>query len=119
MSFPANRDFNYYIGDTESFILHPRNKDKTPFDLAGYTAAFVISNEKGANPNWSIDGVVELNSTAGTIKCTIYPEVGNQLIENKQYFYDVEIRTSEGGRDYVHTLLKGTIVPVHGVNRSV
>ena len=119
MSLPVDYNFRYYIGDTDSFILRPRNRDKSPFDLTGYTASFVISNKTGPNPPWSVDGHVELNSTAGTIKCTIHPDVGNQLAEKTPYFYDVEIRKSSGGVETVYTLLKGTLTPVHGVNRSV
>lgn len=119
MSFPAVYDFNYYIGDTKYFVLYPKNRDGSLYNLTGFQSAFVISNELSANPEWSVDGEAILNATDGTISCSISPTVGNQLISSNKYYYDVEIRKTENGKDIVFTLLKGEITPVMGVNRHV
>lgn len=119
MSFPADYNFNYYIGDTKNFVLYPKNKNGTPYDLNGYTATMVISNNLSANPEWSTDGEAVLNATDGYIECTIHPDKGNQLINSPKYYYDVEIKKTVGEQETVYTLLKGVITPIMGVNKSV
>lgn len=119
MSLPANYDFEYYIGDTKEFVVAPMSSGNQTYDLTGFTGAFVISNEKSPNPEWSVDGVIELNAMEGTVYCAIFPSVGLQLNQGTPYFYDVEIRKTVNGKEYVYTLLRGTITPVMGVNKSV
>ena len=119
MSFPADYNFPYYIGDTKYFVLYPKNRSGSPYDLTGFESRFVISNEIAANPAWSVDGEAVLNATDSTISCTIPPSVGNQLVSSNRYYYDIEIRKTENGKDIVFTLLKGVITPVIGVNRHV
>ncbi len=116
MSFPATLDFKYYIGDTYTMVLSPENSDGSSFNLDGYSSAFVISTERATVPNWSVDGSVTIDNN--NITCTINPSVGLQLEDGKQYFYDIEIRSTSGGIENVHTLLRGEISAVVGVNRS-
>lgn len=116
MSFPATYDFNYYVGDTSSFIAYPEHADGTPFDLTGYSAAFVISDKLSRNPDWHVDGDAFIDGDA--IHYTIHPDVGNQLGSLSTYFYDLEIRGVVNGQEVVYTLLKGRINSVIGVYRS-
>jgi hypothetical protein len=47
MPFPGIYNFPYYLGDTYTFVLHPKNSDGTPFDLSDYTAKFFIADRRG------------------------------------------------------------------------
>lgn len=118
MSFPSDYNFKYYVGDTKSFVLHPKNKDGTAYDLNGFTASMTISTELKTNPDWSIDAETVLNATDGYIECTITPDIGIQLTASK-YYYDIEIRKTVSGKEVVYTLLKGIITPEMGVNKHV
>ena len=119
MSFPSNYNFSYYVGDTIHFVVAPKTRGGQPMDLSGYTASLVISNEKSPNPDWSVDATVEVNATDGYITCYVFPDVGNQLSTSSRYYYDLEIRKSVEGKEYVYTLLRGEIKPEMGVNRHV
>ena len=118
MSLPATFDLNYYIGDTEEFVIYPTAADGSKYDLTNFAAVFVISNERSAAPAWSVNAEVTANATEGYLHCIIHPSVGLQLQANKSYYYDVEIRKGIGSDEAVYTLLRGTIKPIMGVNKS-
>ena len=42
MAFPATYNFSYYRGDTNQFVIRPKNSDGSAFDLDGYDADFFI-----------------------------------------------------------------------------
>ena len=118
MSLPATFDLNYYIGDTEEFVIYPTAADGSKYDLTNFAAAFVISDERSPAPAWSVTAEVTANATEGYLHCIIHPSVGLQLQEDKLYYYDVEIRKGIGSDEAVYTLLRGTIRPIMGVNKS-
>jgi hypothetical protein len=43
MAFPATYNFSYYRGDTNQFVIRPKNSDGSAFDLDGYDADFFIA----------------------------------------------------------------------------
>jgi len=38
MAFPGTFNFSYYRGDTNQFVIRPKNASGSAFDLTGYTA---------------------------------------------------------------------------------
>ena len=50
MAFPGTYNFSYYKGDTNEFVIRPKNASGSAFDLTGYTAAFFIASARGDNP---------------------------------------------------------------------
>ena len=110
---PPEFNIQYYIGDRYELVVNPKTNDGSPYDLTGFTANFVISDELSKTPKWSIDGLVTVDNTKSTLTLVISPSVGDQLQSGKRYYYDVEIRRS----DEVYTLLRGQIAATMGVNR--
>lgn len=104
MAFPGTYNFSYYKGDTNEFVIRPKNSDGSVFDLTGYTAEFWIAKTRGANPT---PPAVEAQATtsSSTVTCIILPSVGSTLASGT-YVYDVEITS---GPNTVYTLLTGTI----------
>jgi hypothetical protein len=47
MAFPGTYNFNYYRGDTFSFIIAPKNSTGGAFPLTGYSAEFNIATSRG------------------------------------------------------------------------
>ena len=105
MAFPATYNFSYYKGDTNEFVIRPKNSDGSSFDLAGYTADFFIATSRGDNPTYSVEAQAVVDSTNDIVTCTILPGVGGTL-DAGTYVYDVQI---ENGASLVFTLLTGTI----------
>jgi hypothetical protein len=109
MAFPGTYNFSYYRGDTNEFVIRPKNSDGSAFDLAGYSADYIIATARGtsttSNPitQYTAQGVVD--STNDIVTCTILPGVGVQLAAGT-YVYDVQI---DSGASLVYTLLTGTI----------
>jgi hypothetical protein len=105
MAFPGTYNFNYYRGDTFSFIIRPRDAAGNPFPLNLFTSsAFTIADKRGPTID-SRSASTVIDSVAGTITCTISPSVGRELVTNKIWVYDVQIsNTSE-----TFTLLNGNI----------
>ncbi len=112
MAFPGTYNFNYYKGDTNEFVIRPKNADGSAFDLAGYTADFFIATSRGDNPTLSVEGQAVVNSSSDIVTCTILPSVGASLNAGT-YVYDVEITS---GPNVVYTLLTGTITVTEQVS---
>ena len=47
MAFPGTYNFNYYRGDTFSFIITPKNSSGGTYPLTGYSAEFNIATSRG------------------------------------------------------------------------
>jgi hypothetical protein len=47
MAFPGTYNFNYYRGDTFSFIITPKNSSGGSYPLTGYTAEFNVATSRG------------------------------------------------------------------------
>jgi len=105
MAFPATYNFSYYKGDTNEFVVLPKNSDGSAFDLAGYTADFYIATSRGDNPTFSVEANAVVDSTNDIVTCTILPSIGSTL-DAGTYVYDVEITS---GPTVVYTLITGTI----------
>ena len=104
MAFPGTYNFSYYRGDTNQFIVRPKNAtDGSSFDLSGYTAAFVVATARGsAGTKYPMTAVV--NGTTDIVTCTILPASGRDLAPGS-FVYDVQITNGV----QIYTLLTGTI----------
>jgi hypothetical protein len=116
MAFPAIYNFNYYKGDTNEFVIRPKNSDGSAFDLTGYTADFFIASSRGDNPDFSLEADAVVNTSSDIVTCTITPSSGSTL-ERGQYVYDVQIATT--GNAVVYTLLTGIITVTEQVSGAL
>jgi len=105
MAFPGTYNFSYYKGDTNQFILRPKNSSGSAFDLTGYTADFFIASSRGDNPSFSVEAQAIVNTLNDTITCTILPNIGGTLNAGT-YVYDVQISSDANN---VFTLATGII----------
>ena len=107
MAFPAIYNFTYYKGDTNQFVISPKNSDGSAFDLDGYVADYTIATSRGDSPqdSWSADATI--NASSNIVTCTITSSVGSSL-EGTNLVYDVQIATT-GATPIVYTLLTGII----------
>ena len=105
MAFPGTYNFSYYKGDTNEFVIRPKNSSGSSFDLTGYTAEFFIASARGDNPAFSVEANAVVNATTDIITCTILPEVGTTL-DAGSYVYDVQITN---GVSLIYTVITGTI----------
>lgn len=114
MAFPATFNFNYYKGDIFEFSIRPKYSDGSVFDLTGYDllngARFIMSTSRGpAGYTSRVQGVAKISDDRTTILCTITPQAGITLNTAYSYVYDVDISKTVLGKDYVYTLLTGSI----------
>jgi hypothetical protein len=105
MAFPGTYNFSYYKGDTNQFVIRPKNSDGSAFDLTGYTAEFFIASSRGNNPSFSVEAQAIVSAVNDTVTCTILPGVGGTLSAGS-YVYDVEITS---GPSTIFTLVTGNI----------
>ena len=105
MAFPGTYNFSYYKGDTNEFVIRPKNSSGSAFDLTGYSAEFFIASARGDNPAFSVEAQAVVSAVNDTITCTILPGVGNTL-DAGSYVYDVQITS---GASLVFTVVTGTI----------
>lgn len=116
MAFPGTYNFKYYRGDTFSFVVYPlKSTSGTSFDLAGYTASFVIANKRGTGAT-QYTGTAVVDSAADTVTCTITPTVGRNLAQGT-YVYDVQVQNSTGSN--IYTLLTGSITTTDDIIGAV
>ena len=116
MAFPATYNFSYYRGDTNEFVIRPKNSDGSAFDLDGYSADFFIATARGAATSvvqYEAQAVVD--SVNNLVTCTILPGVGEDLAPGT-YVYDVQI---DSGASLVYTLLTGNISVTEQVTGAV
>jgi len=105
MAFPGTYNFSYYKGDTNEFVIRPKNSSGSAFDLTGYSAEFFIASARGDNPSFSVEAQAVVSAVNDTITCTILPGVGNTL-DAGSYVYDVQISS---GAALIFTVITGTI----------
>jgi hypothetical protein len=118
MAFPGTYNFNYYRGDTFSFIIRPRDASGSPFPLEGFSADFTIADRRGPgtveNPIIQRIGTAVIDPVAGIVTCTISSSVGRQL-DTSSWVYDVQV--SNAGSTF--TLLNGNITVTEDVTGAV
>ena len=105
MAFPGTYNFSYYKGDTNEFVIRPKNSSGSAFDLTGYSAEFFIASARGDNPSFSVEAQAVVSAVNDTITCTILPGVGTTL-DAGSYVYDVQISS---GAALIFTVITGTI----------
>ena len=105
MAFPGTYNFSYYKGDTNEFVIRPKNSSGSAFDLTGYSAEFFIASARGDNPAFSVEAQAVVSAVNDTITCTILPGVGTTL-DAGSYVYDVQISS---GAALIFTVVTGTI----------
>jgi hypothetical protein len=114
MAFPGTFNFSYYRGDTNQFVIRPKNASGSAFDLSGYTAVFTIANRRGSTgTQYEAQAVVD--TTNDLITCTILPGVGRSLAAGT-YVYDVQITT---GASNILTVLTGSITVTDDITGAV
>jgi hypothetical protein len=114
MAFPGTFNFSYYRGDTNQFVVRPKNASGSAFDLSGYTAIFTIANRRGSTgTQYQAQAVVDTNSDL--ITCTILPGVGRSLAAGT-YVYDLQITT---GASNILTVLTGSITVTDDITGAV
>ena len=105
MAFPGTYNFSYYNGDTNEFVIRPKNSSGSAFDLTGYTAEFFIASSRGDSPAFSVEAQAIVSAVNDTVTCTILPGVGGTL-DAGSYVYDVQITS---GPSVIYTIITGTI----------
>jgi len=114
MAFPGTYNFNYYRGDTNQFVVRPKNSNGSAFDLTGYSAQFVIANRRGSTGT-QYEAQVVVDTTNDLLTCTILPGVGRQLSPGT-YVYDIQITT---GASNILTVLTGSITVTDDITGAV
>ena len=115
MSFPGTYNFNYYRGDTFSFIVRPKDASGSLFDLTEYTAIFTIASSRGASPAESYTGTATVNTADSIVTCVIPAATGRSLDPDINWVYDVQI--TDGTT--IYTLLTGNIISVDDITGAV
>jgi hypothetical protein len=114
MAFPGSYNFSYYRGDTNQFVIRPKNASGSSFDLTGYSAQFFIANRRGSTgTQYEAQAVVD--TANDLVTCTILPGVGRSLAAGT-YVYDVQITT---GSANIVTLLTGSITVTDDITGAV
>lgn len=114
MAFPGTYNFSYYRGDTNEFVIRPKNSNGSAFDLTGFTAEFFIANRRGSTGT-QYEAQAVVNTTSDIVTCTILPGVGSALVAGT-YVYDVQITS---GPSVIYTLLTGTITVTDHITGAV
>jgi hypothetical protein len=115
MAFPGTYNFNYYKGDTNQFVIRPKNSDGSAFSLTGYSADYTIATARGSTSVTQFEAQAVVNATSNIVTCTILPGVGSTLTAGS-YVYDVQI---DSGASLVYTLLTGTITVTDHITGAV
>jgi hypothetical protein len=114
MAFPGTFNFSYYRGDTNQFVIRPKNANGAAFDLTGYTAIFTIANRRGSTgTQYEAQAVVD--TVNDLVTCTILPGVGRQLSAGT-FVYDIQITT---GAANIVTILTGSITVTDDITGAV
>ena len=114
MAFPGSYNFSYYRGDTNQFVIRPKNASGASFDLTGYSAQFFIANRRGSTgTQYEAQAVVD--TANDLVTCTVLPGVGRSLAAGT-YVYDVQITT---GSSNIVTLLTGSITVTDDITGAV
>jgi hypothetical protein len=114
MAFPGTYNFSYYRGDTNQFVVRPKNANGSAFDLTGYTAQFIIANRRGSTgTQYEAQAVVD--TVNDLVTCTILPGVGRSLSAGT-FVYDIQITT---GAANILTILTGSITITDDITGAV
>ena len=114
MAFPGTYNFNYYRGDTFSFIVRPKDSNGDPWNLTGYTAAFTIANKRGTGAT-QYSGTAVINTVDNIVTCTISATTGRNLVTTNSWVYDVQITSGST----IYTLITGTITSTDDITGAV
>jgi len=115
MSFPGTYNFNYYRGDTFSFIVRPKDASGNAFDLTGYSAIFTIASSRGASPSSSYTGTATVNTVDDIVTCVIPAATGRSLDPDINWVYDVQVTNGTT----IYTLLTGSITSTDDITGAV
>jgi len=119
MAFPGTYNFNYYRGDTFSFIIRPRDASGSQFPLDGFTATMTIADRRGPGtstaPVTQYEGSAVVNTVDNIVTCTIADATGRSLTTDRTWVYDVEINDGSS----VFTLLNGNITVTDDITGAV
>lgn len=115
MSFPGTYNFNYYRGDTFSFIVRPKDASGAAFDLTSYSAIFTVASSRGASPTFSYTGTATVNTVDDIVTCTIPAATGRNLDPDISWVYDVQITNGST----IYTLLTGIITSTDDITGAV
>jgi hypothetical protein len=114
MAFPGTFNFSYYRGDTNQFVVRPKNANGSAFDLTGYTAQFFIANRRGSTgTQYEAQAVVD--TVNDLVTCTILPGVGRSLSAGT-FVYDIQITT---GAANIVTILTGSITVTDDITGAI
>lgn len=117
MAFPGTYNFNYYRGDTFSFIVRPKDTNGDAFVLGGdnpFTASFTIANKRGTGAT-QYTGTAVVNTVDNIVTCTISASTGRNLAPTTSWVYDVQITNGT----IIYTLLTGTITSTDDITGAV
>lgn len=114
MAFPGTYNFNYYRGDTFSFIIKPKDGNGDPYPLAGFSALMKIADKRGSGAVQK-SATATINAVDNIVTCTIPPSIGRELTTANAWVYDVQI--SDGSS--IFTLLNGTITVTDDITGAV
>jgi hypothetical protein len=117
MAFPGTYNFNYYRGDTNQFVLRPKNADGSAFNLTGYSAQFKVANRRGSTGT-QYPFTATINTSTNIITCTIDSQEGESLTAGT-WVYDVQITNSAPDPDLVLTLVTGSITVTDHITGAV
>jgi len=116
MAFPGTFNFNYYRGDTNQFVIRPKNSNGSAFDLTGYTALYFIATTRGsAGVATRQQAQVVVDTANDLLTCTILPAIGRNLTPGT-FVYDVQITT---GASNILTVLTGSITVTDDITGAV
>jgi hypothetical protein len=119
MAFPGTYNFNYYRGDTFSFIIRPRDASGAAFPLENFDATMTIADKRGPGtltaPAVQYSGTAVVNTVDAIVTCTINTDVGRNLTTDKTWVYDVEIDDGSS----IYTLLNGNITVTDDITGAV
>lgn len=114
MAFPGTYNFNYYRGDTFSFIIRPKDSSGAAFALSGFTSSFTIANKRGTGAT-QYAGTAVVNTADNIITCTISASTGRNLAPSTTWVYDVQITDGTS----IYTVLTGSISSTDDITGAI
>ena len=117
MAFPGELNLNYYKGDTQEFLIYPKQNGTSSFVMTGYSIKFSIAEARGSSSVIEAYAIIDADDPT-MAKCAIRPADGAQLTPGVQYVYDVEISKTALPYPLVYTILTGTITVTDQVTQG-
>lgn len=119
MAFPGTFNFNYYRGDTNEFVVRPKNSNGESFNLTNFSANFTIANKRGPGATVvQYSATATVNTATNIITCKINPSLGRTLSAGT-YVYDVQIINTVPDPDVILTVLTGSITVTDDVTGAI